>query len=332
MFKGVSKEIKVGSLAAIAITVLILGYNYMVGRDNPLGTAREFYVVYDSTQGLADNTAVMFNGFRIGQLRKLEMNDETGKPIAMLEVYNKLKIPKDSRVKIESSLLGTTTLKLILGKSKELAEDGDTLRPDYTQDVMSMVNEKIAPIATGADSLLAHLNALIARASVQRAFDDLPIVLESLNKTIMEIQGTVAEARPGLSSTLDNVGRFSGNLQEYNKTITASLKSFEKLAGQVDSIQLTRIAASLEQTISSLSALTNGIASGEGTLGKLAQDKTLYNNLVKTTGSLECLLNDIKGYPEKYLPLPWGKRQRRKAKEASSATNQCFAPDSAVSR
>ena len=332
MFKGVSKEIKVGSLAAIAITVLILGYNYMVGRDNPLGAAREFYVLYDSTQGLAENTAVMYNGFRIGQLRKLEMNDETGKPVARIEIYNKLKIPKDSRLKIESSLLGSTTLKLMLGQSKDFAEDGDTLRPDYTRDVMNMVNEKIAPIAAGADSLLSRLNYLISRTSVQRAFDDLPLVLESLNKTIIEIQGTVAEARPGLSSTLDNVGRFSGNLQEYNKTITASLKSFEKLAGQVDSIQLTRIAASLEQSIASLSILTKGIASGEGTLGKLAQDKALYDNLVKTTGSLECLLKDIKGYPEKYLPLPWGKRQRRKAKEASESTNQCFPADTASGR
>lgn len=61
MFKGVSKETKVGSLAAVAITVLILGYNYMVGRDNPIGGAREFVILYDSTQGLAENTAVMLS-------------------------------------------------------------------------------------------------------------------------------------------------------------------------------------------------------------------------------------------------------------------------------
>lgn len=328
MFKGVSKETKVGSLAAIAITVLILGYNYMVGKDNPLGTSREFFVLYDSAQGLADNTAVMYNGFRIGQLRKLSMDAAARKVVARIEIYNDINIPADSRVKIESALLGSTTLKLILGSSKKPAEDGDTLRPDYTQNVMSMVNDKIAPIAAGADTLLGNLNRLISRASVKAAFDELPVVLASLNKTISEIQEMVAESRPGLGATLDNVGRFSNNLDEYNTTIVASLQSFKKLAGQVDSIQLTRIAASLEQSIASLSAITKNIESGQGTLGQLAQDKALYNNLVKTTQSMECLLNDIKQYPEKYLPLPWGRKQRKKAKE-ESVKNQCFVPDSA---
>ena len=317
MFKGVSKETKVGSLAAVAITVLILGYNYMVGRDNPIGGAREFVILYDSTQGLAENTAVMYNGYRVGQLRSMVMDPASGKVVAGIDIYNDIKIPENSRIKIESSILGATSMKLVLGNSKVLAEDGDTLFPMYSQDVMSMVNEKIAPIASGADSLLTHLNSLIARQSVAQAFDELPVVLASLNRTVLEIQSAVAAARPGLTSTLDNAGRFASNLEQYNKKIESSLGNLQRTTAKLDSVQLDKIGQSLESTVASLSVITKNIEQGNGSLGKLATDQVLYDNLVKTTKNLQVLTRDINRYPEKYLPLPWGKGQRKRAKKAS---------------
>ena len=95
-----------GSLTALAITILVLGYNYMIGRDNPFKGDRDFIVFYDSAQGLVESSPVMFNGFRIGQVRKLEMDDKTHKVMATLEVYSDLNIPKNSHCKIESELLG----------------------------------------------------------------------------------------------------------------------------------------------------------------------------------------------------------------------------------
>jgi phospholipid/cholesterol/gamma-HCH transport system substrate-binding protein len=317
LFKGISKETKVGTLAAVSITVLILGYNYMVGKDNPLGGARDFVVLYDSAQGLADNTAVMYNGFRVGQLRKMEMDPQSGKIVTSIEIYSEVKIPKNSKIKIESALLGSTTLKLIPGNSKLMAEDGDTLLPMYTQDIISMVNEKIAPIAAGADSLLTHLNAIIARQSLTAAVDQLPVVLASLNNTIAEIQSTLAASKPGLTATLNNAAKFSSNLDQYNKSIEGSLSNIHRTTARLDSIELHKIGKDLEETAAALAVITRNIEQGKGSLGKLAKDPVLYDNLVKTTRNLETLAYDINHYPEKFLPLPWGKSQRKKAKRAS---------------
>ncbi len=289
----------------------------MVGKDNPLGGARDFVVLYDSAQGLADNTAVMYNGFRVGQLRKMEMDPQSGKIVTSIEIYSEVKIPKNSKIKIESALLGSTTLKLIPGNSKLMAEDGDTLLPMYTQDVMSMVNEKIAPIAAGADSLLTHLNAIIARQSLTAAVDQLPVVLASLNNTIAEIQSTLAASKPGLTATLNNAAKFSSNLDQYNKSIEGSLSNIHRTTARLDSIELHKIGKDLEETAAALAVITRNIEQGKGSLGKLAKDPVLYDNLVKTTRNLETLAYDINHYPEKFLPLPWGKSQRKKAKRAS---------------
>lgn len=289
----------------------------MVGKDNPLGGARDFVVLYDSAQGLADNTAVMYNGFRVGQLRKMEMDPQSGKIVTSIEIYSEVKIPKNSKIKIESALLGSTTLKLIPGNSKLMAEDGDTLLPMYTQDIISMVNEKIAPIAAGADSLLTHLNAIIARQSLTAAVDQLPVVLASLNNTIAEIQSTLAASKPGLTATLNNAAKFSSNLDQYNKSIEGSLSNIHRTTARLDSIELHKIGKDLEETAAALAVITRNIEQGKGSLGKLAKDPVLYDNLVKTTRNLETLAYDINHYPEKFLPLPWGKSQRKKAKRAS---------------
>ena len=215
-----------------------------------------------------------------------------------------------------------------MGNSKKMALDGDTLLPDYTQNVMSMVNEKIAPIASGADSLLNKLNSLIGRPGVKTAFDELPVVLASLNEAILEIQSVLAGAKPGIQSTMNNVGAFSSNLSEYNKSIKKSLVSFERAAGQLDSVQLAAIAASLQATLHSLEKIMGGIEGGKGTLGQLATDDSLMKELKKTNASVDGLLNDIKKYPEKYLPLPWGKHQRNTAKKASERNSNAPAPGS----
>lgn len=330
MFKGVSKETKVGALTAVAITLLVLGYNYMIGRDNPFKGSRDFIVQYDSAQGLIESTPVMFNGFRIGQVRKLRMDDKTHKVIATLEIYSDLEIPDNSKAKIQSELLGGIKLNLLLGNSKRMASDGDTLVADYDKDVMSMVNEKVAPIAAGVDSLVANLNALIGRASVQKTFDELPNLVRNVSSAIDHLRQMIESIKPGVTTSVDNLAQFSNNLDAYGRSIETGLKSFNKLAAQVDSIQLAGLVKSLEATVGSLSAVVKDVEAGKGTLGKLAQDDALYNSLVQTNTSLQCLLNDIKAFPQKYLPMPWGKKQRKKAAEESAAVNNCFVPDSSA--
>lgn len=324
MFKGVSKETKVGSLTALAITVLILGYNYMVGKDNPFKGSREFYVFYDSASDVVVSTPVLFNGIRIGQVKKVWLDEVTGKPVVRLEIFGETKIPKHSFVKIQSELLGGVKLKLRLSNEKILAEDGDTLKAEYDKDVMSMVNEKVAPIAAGVDSLITNLNMLIHRASVQQAFDQLPILIGTVTQTLNNVKDMIANLQPGVTSSVNNIASFSKNLDSYGKSIDQSLKSFDKLGKQLDSVQLVRLTKNLEATMASLSAIAADIQSGKGTLGKLSQDEQLYNDLVQTNQSLQCLMNDIKAYPQKYLPLPWGKKQRKKAMAESKAANICF--------
>lgn len=331
IFTGLTKEFKVGMLTAVSLTILILGYNFMLGKDNPLQRGREFVVYYDSSRGLSIGTSVIYNGFRIGQLTSLQLVNDGHAIEAKIEISSDLKIPVDSKLKVESELLGGQKMKLVRGVSNKYAEDGDTLKASYARDQFSAMNDKILPLVSKADSLLSSMNAFFKSAAVDKAMQELPLAVISLKTTLDKIDLLVTNATPGITNTLNNAALFSAKLQSFSNQIDGVLYSFDKVGKQLDTVDLGSAVSSLTTSSKELADLLGSISKGEGSLGKLAKDPALYYEIQKGTIELNRVLLDLKKYPEKYIPVPFTNSQRKKAKEASKKDKQVWG-DSAISK
>jgi phospholipid/cholesterol/gamma-HCH transport system substrate-binding protein len=317
VFKGLSNEFKVGVLAVVSICIFFVGYNFMMGRDNIFTRGRDFFVRYNNTQGLSVGTKVMFNGFKVGMLRSLKM-DEDQMIVAKLEITSDMPIPKDSKIKLESALLGGVTLKLILGTSKEQAEDGDELAAEYTSDIFNMVNSRIVNVTNSADSVMGTLNDFFHKDGLNSAIGELPVVLRELTRTIAEIRSTVSMIQPGLASTAKGMGEFSASLPEYDRQLREGLGHFNQLGRQVDSVRVAELLNNLSVSSGKLASLMTKLEAGEGSAGKLLNDDQLYLDILKTNAELQKVMLDLKKYPEKYIPVPGTKKQRKKAKKQSA--------------
>jgi phospholipid/cholesterol/gamma-HCH transport system substrate-binding protein len=331
IFTGLTKEFKVGMLTAVSLTILIMGYNFMLGKDNPLQRGREFVVYYDSSRGLSVGTSVIYNGFRIGQLTSLQLVNDGQAIEAKIEISSDLKIPKDSKLKVESELLGGQKMKLVRGVSNVYAEDGDTLKAMYSKDQFSAMNDRILPLVSKADSLLSSMNAFFKSAAVDKAMQELPLAVISLKSTLDRIDLLVSSSTPGITSTLNNAALFSTKLQSYSAKIDGVLKSFDRVGKQLDTVDIGLAVSSLTTSSQELADLLGSISKGEGSLGKLAKDPQLYYEIQKGTIELNRVLLDLKKYPEKYIPVPFTSSQRKKAKEASKKDKQVWG-DSATSK
>lgn len=289
----------------------------MMGRDNIFTRGRDFFVRYNNTQGLSVGTKVMFNGFKVGMLRSLKM-DEDQMIVAKLEITSDMPIPKDSKIKLESALLGGVTLKLILGTSKEQAEDGDELAAEYTSDIFNMVNSRIVNVTNSADSVMGTLNDFFHKDGLNSAIGELPLVLRELTRTIAEIRSTVSMIQPGLASTAKGMGEFSSSLPEYDRQLREGLGHFNQLGRQVDSVRVAELLNNLSVSSGKLASLMTKLEAGEGSAGKLLNDDQLYSDILKTNAELQKVMLDLKKYPEKYIPVPGTKKQRKKAKKQSA--------------
>lgn len=289
----------------------------MMGRDNIFTRGRDFFVRYNNTQGLSVGTKVMFNGFKVGMLRSLKM-DEDQMIVAKLEITSDMPIPKDSKIKLESALLGGVTLKLILGTSKDQAEDGDELAAEYTSDIFNMVNSRIVNVTNSADSVMGTLNDFFHKDGLNSAIGELPLVLRELTRTIAEIRSTVSMIQPGLASTTKGMGEFSSSLPEYDRQLREGLGHFNQLGRQVDSVRVAELLNNLSVSSGKLASLMTKLEAGEGSAGKLLNDDQLYLDILKTNAELQKVMLDLKKYPEKYVPVPGTKKQRKKAKKQSA--------------
>lgn len=289
----------------------------MMGRDNIFSRGRDFYVRYNNTQGLSIGTKVMFNGFKVGMLRSLKMGDDQ-MIVAKIEITADMPIPKDSKIKLESALLGGVTLKLILGTSQELAEDEDELAAEYSKDIFDMVNTRIVNVTNSADSVMATLNDFFHKDGLNSAVRELPVVLNELTRTIAEIRSTIELIQPGLIATSKGMNDFSNNLPEYDRQLREGLGHFNQVGRQVDSVRVDELLNNLSVSSAKLASVLTRLDEGQGSAGMLLKDERLYADIVRTNADLQKVILDLKKYPEKYIPVPGTKKQRKKAKKASA--------------
>lgn len=318
MFKGLTNEFKVGLLAIVSICILLLGYNFMMGRDNLFDRGRSFKVLYDNTQGLSVGTKLMYNGFKIGMVRSLKM-DENQKIVAIVEVSSDMDIPEDSKIKIEAQLLGGVTLKLLKGNSKEFAQDGDILDPDYSKDIFGAINSKVLNVTNSADSLFGTLNAFLHKQELHEAVNNIPVVLHELTSTIIEIRKTISALEPALKQTSGSLSNFSSNLPEYDRQLREGLEHFNKAGRQIDSVRIKELLNNLSASSEKLALMLSDLNAGKGSMGKLLKDEALYSDIRNSNAELQRIMLDLKKYPEKYIPVPGTKNQRKKAKKKSLA-------------
>lgn len=317
VFRGLSKEFQVGALTSVAITILILGYNFMRGKDNPFKAGTDVYVYYDSAQGLGIGTSVMFNGLRIGQLSDLDITEDGTRIQAIFEIKSSLNIPKDSKMEIQSQILGGQRVRLVMGKSSNFIEDGDTLIGDYAHDQFSAINEQIVPLASKADSLLTSMNGFFQNEGLNKALDELPLAVMQMSRVLSETQKLIQMNQTSISESITHIANFTKNLESYHKDIDITLKRINSATHNMDSVNLSLSMMRLDSILLNMNDLLGGINQGNGTLGKLVKSDSLHNALLNSTLQVNKVLLDLKKYPEKYIPVPFTKKQRRKAKTSS---------------
>ena len=80
-----------------------------------------------------------------------------------------------------------------------------------------------------------------------------------------------------------------------------TIDKYGRVADEVDVQKLNNTIDKLSLTADKLNGIISGIQNGEGSLGKLAKDEQLYNNLNESSTNLNNLILDLKANPKRYL-------------------------------
>ncbi|MCO6500901.1 MAG: MCE family protein [Vicingus serpentipes] len=304
----VSKEVRVGFVAIVAIALLVWGYNYLKGT-NLLFKTKTVYTEYPSIGGLVKSSPVLVNGFQVGIVNEIYFNpDQTGNIIVEITITDQdIKIPNNSIANLISlDLLSSKAIGLSLGDSSVELEAGDTIPSYFAPSMLEGVTEQILPIKEKAENLMLSMDTAII----------------SFNKTIISINQIFDDRnRRNLSLALANlktaVESFDILAKNMNVTINSSLKptlkTYKNLGDSLAMLDMQATLTKARNTLDSLSLTLHKMNSGEGTMGQLMTNDSLYKNLEAVSKDMDLLLIEFREHPKRFVHFSlFGRKEKTK--------------------
>lgn len=295
--RGKHREIWVGLfvVAGLLATVATLG----VMTDAALFRGR--YIITSNVpnaSGIRKGDPVQIRGVNIGRILGFTIGGQ-GVDIR-LEIEGEYPIPKDSRLEIKASgLMGGMLADVIPGSSSEPAKWGDRIAGSTGVGLFDKMDE----LAGEADKVAIRVQGLLSDQMIkdlQGGASGARGSLESLQTILNEQRGELRGLSASLKRSAEGLERVTTGPE-----LERTTKRLDELVGRLDGTQ-----QALDRSSKSLQSILARMDRGEGTLGKLSTDDTLYRNaseatanLNKATVELNKLLADFQAHPKKYINL-----------------------------
>ncbi|MDC6352751.1 MlaD family protein [Zeaxanthinibacter sp. PT1] len=303
-----SREIKTGIIVIGGILLFMLGFSYL--KSSPLfDNSKTFYAVYKNVGGLQPGTQVSINGFTVGTVNGIKFKDATGNLVVTFSVDNKFEFSQNSTAELyDTGIIGGKGIQIHpVFDGAPMAKSGDTLPSNTRPGLTDLVQQKLSPLqmkvegaVSNADSLLANVNEVLdadTKKNLRETIRGLNAVVGSFQQSANTLNNILEENKSGLDSSITNFNTMTTNLAEVSGTLAEA--------------DLGATIAKLETTVANLDKVLAKIEQGDGSLGKLVNDKVLYNNLSSASQELELLLQDFRLNPKRYVNVSvFGKKQK----------------------
>jgi phospholipid/cholesterol/gamma-HCH transport system substrate-binding protein len=308
-----TKEFKIGIVVVCAIAAFIWGISFLKGT-NLFSSKYYLYALYPRIDNLNASNPVQVQGYKIGQIRSISLIERGGRQMVLVKflLTEDVDIPKRSVARVVSAdLLGNKAIEILFSKEKEMVKSGDTLLADSEQGLKESFNKQFAPLQARAEHLITNIDSLIGafnylldperRGKIHETFESVRKAILTFEKTAYKLDDMIETEKPKMSSIFTNLDGITGNLHKSEQKINNILTNFSSLSDSLSKSQLRTAITNADNTLRELNTLMVGINAGHGTLGKLAKNDSLYNNLNKSAENLEKLLRDLNNNPKKYV-------------------------------
>lgn len=283
------KEFKIGIAAIAALTILIVGINYLKGI-NMFKSESCYYVDYTNVNGLALSSPVYANGLKVGLVRDIRYNnDKPGHIVVAIEMDKNIKIPAGSKAELVTEMLGTVKMNLIMNYEESTAvAPGDTITGYANNGIMAKAEEELLPqigkMMPKLDSILSSLNAILGNPSLGNTLKNAEDITASLNRASNHLEKIMRNDIPTLASN-----------------VTTITENFKVISGNLKEIDYAGTFKKIDETLKNVHALTDKLNDKDNTIGLLLNDSELYSNLNATSANAASLIKDLQENPKRYV-------------------------------
>ena len=312
----ISKEFKVGLLAIVSITILYFGFNFLKGIDLFKET-NNYYALYENIDGLTASNPVIINGLSVGRVSNIQILQKKGNLVSVeMSIDSKIDLNEGTVARlINTDFLGSKAIELILdGSSQVIYDDGDTLKSEVDAGITEFLKQSAGPVADNIGTTITRINAILE--SFQGNSEKINATLANIEKMTENVTRNLPFMEEKYYVLMDNLSK---NSQELNEVLIALKPVLANAAQVTDSLKTLELSKTLGKTQLMLDNLNTNLVSlkeGNGTMGKLLHDDSLYVYLSHTARDLDRLLVDFQENPNRYVQFSmFGKKDKSEKEE-----------------
>ena len=312
-----AKEFKIGLIALAAGLTLYFGFSYLKGRDF-MNKETSYYVVYDNVDGLTKSNPVIINGLTVGKVRNIQLRQDFNNQVVVELAINSEIILGDSTIAELSNadLLGSKAIVLKIGPIDRPLAANDTLRALMDRGLAEYL-DNVQPITDNLNVTIRRINEILL--GLQGSGEKITSTISELEITLKGINELLNENKEGFALVIHSTNEVLTNVNNKIKDLDPIFKKAEDVLDSLSNLDLSGTLFEVQDLMKALKSTISAINQGQGTMGQLIVNDSLYNNLNQLLFDLDKLTLHFNQYPKDFLK-PLG-RKSKKMKGLESLNN-----------
>jgi phospholipid/cholesterol/gamma-HCH transport system substrate-binding protein len=334
----ISKELIVGIVTLAAIGLLVAGVNFLKG-NSFLGGDDVYYAYFSNSAGVTPSNSIYYNGVIVGKITDVELTDSNDPKKAVRVTFNiqddKFEIPKNMVLQAggaENDLLGKGITIIPSEDSLIMAMEGfykpgARIQGVVSETLQSQIEAEIGPIRDNINFVLGNLDDFskklaafwdtTASSEMEQSLVEVRLAIKKFGNAAEMINSLVAEEKVKVSRIMTNVQEITANLKKSNDTVKAIVGNVKTISDNLVTADFVGTIQNAKNTLASVNKVLDAALEGDGTIGKLISDDSLYMELIQTNQQMQDLVEDLQKHPERYIHFSvLGAKSRRQFTEA----------------
>lgn len=290
------KEMMVGTIVLVAVAVFGVGMLWLQGKS--VRSKGGVVVEFPDAGDLKRASPVRVAGVPVGRVEDISLVPQGDDYV----VHVRISLPNYIKPKVDASALvrptglaGDVTLVFDPGDGPALLPAGQVVKGIVPAGLMS----EAASLADRADSVLLQAQQFVGPAMQDRMTRALEEATKSLQAS-QRLMATFNDPQNGPSAQLAlTLTQLRGTLARLDSSFNAP--AVLRARDQADTLvrNLSEMSAQFRATGARLDSVLAKVDRGEGTMGRLANDPALYDQMTRLTAQLDSLVQDLRANPGK---------------------------------
>jgi phospholipid/cholesterol/gamma-HCH transport system substrate-binding protein len=286
-------EFQVGLFTIVTLVILVLGYSWLTEvLESRKYTKLE--VSFPNAANVEIGSTVTINGVKKGRVESIQVNPDG--VVLILYVELDFILMQGTRFYIlESNLMGEVQVEIIPGNlEKEL--DTSSLQVGERHYGMTKLIAELSEIVYGLKDIMSTVSG------DDNIMNDFQAIVDTSKVVINKFNNVLNMNESKISELLENSSKASKQLTNFIETNEDKVTETFALSKQAIE-EFNSALVEIRSMSTSVQNLSDKVMNEDNSINRLITEKTLYENLINATESMDSLLIDIKKNPKRYFKI-----------------------------